>query len=237
MKKLYGIGNEGSYAVISSRGASILSWTVGRTAIIFPQTTKNGFVEGGIQICFPFWGLYQRFSGEIPQHGWLKGQDLVLDEQGENLLALKGYMQTKKTYPWYTLYEVKISVTERELRLSFHVLRLNDGVDGLAPINPSVQFSFSCLGQNKVVIDGTEIRRVFPIGKEIIIDMGAKKVKISLGGDFDVNSQLILGINNTKESFCVSPVLTHPGNFDKAIHGKFLRPRQELNLSYSLSVL
>lgn len=248
--KLFGIRNGGGYAPVSLEGGNVLSYVVENSVIIYPQITVEiagvKKTRGGAPICFPLFGApTERFSSEIKQHGWLRNQKLILDKESENSLTLKGFRQKAGVYPWRLTYDVEISITSGgELFTGLTIHRLNDGIAGLAPVNPAFHPYFCHLGRSIAIIDGERFvvknnqRQVLPVkGKEILVDMGRRQVKMSLGGEFGKKYKPYVFLwTDSPKYFCVEPILAHPGSFDSP-GGRFLKQGETLSLSYSLSVL
>ncbi len=248
--KLFGIRNGGGYATVSLEGGTVLSYMVENSVIIYPQTTVEMAggrkTIGGAFICFPLFGPpTSRFSSEISQHGWLRKQGLNLYKEGETSLILSGFRQKAGVYPWRVTYNIEISITSGgELFTGLTIHRLNDGIAGLAPVNPAFHPCFCHLGRSIAIIDGERFvvrsnqRQALPVkGKEILVDMGRRQVKMSLGSDFgkEYTPYVFLWTDSPKY-FCIEPILAHPGSFDSP-GGKFLKQGETLSLSYSLSVL
>jgi galactose mutarotase-like enzyme len=243
--KMFSFGEIGRYVIVSLKGATVISYIFNNVVVIFPQTLVGSKIRGGIPICFPFFGSPKpKFAGEISQHGWLRDQQFAPHREGENSVILRGFMngQVKTTYPWAFLYDVEISIEPKgTLALELCAVRLNDGIDDLAPVNPGFHPYFCNLGRKAVIINGDAWiaeegpAKIVPAAEEILIDMGAAQVKMSLGGDFDEKSCFALWTDNAKKYFCVEPILTHPDDFDTP-NGKFLERGQMLKLYCSISV-
>jgi len=243
--KMFSLGEMGKYAIVSSKGSTVISYIVDNTVVIFPQTVIGSKPRGGIPICFPFFGHAKpKFAGEIPQHGWLRDQEFNLHKEKENSFILRSFMNSrvKETYPWAFIYDVEISISPKgDLVFELRATRLDDGIDELAPVNPAFHPYFCNLGRKAVIINGEAWiaengpAKIVPAAEEILIDMGAAQVKMSLAGDFDEKSCVALWTDNAEKYFCVEPVLTRPEDFD-ALGGEFLEPGQMLKLYCSLSV-
>lgn len=242
---MFSLGKMGGYVITSLKGATVVSYIVDNAVIIFPQTVIDSKARGGIPLCFPFLGPPKpRFSEEIPQHGWLRDQKFTLYKVGINSFTFRSLscMSARKSYPWTFVYEVEISLElERRLIIELRATRLH-GIDELAPVNPAFHPYFCNLGKREVIIDGKRVviesgaAKIVPVGKEILIDMGTTQVEMTLAGDFNDKSYIVLWTDNAERYFCVEPVLTHPDDFDTP-KGKFLDAGQMLKLYCSLSVL
>lgn len=243
--KLRSIGNQlDKEAQVSSRGATVTGFNCDDIDIIYPQKMVKTKLKGGIPICFPIFGPpKEKFATEIPQHGLLRNEELKLIAKSPYTLAFKGIIQGKKTYPWSLQYEVWISMRLDTLSVKLLVTRLKDGIAGDAPVNAAFHPYFSNLGRRAVrigdeeMIDFPEKARIVPLrnDRSVIIDLGRKKVKMSLGGDFGEQTHIVLWSDNDAY-FCVEPVLTHPDDFDTP-KGKYLREGESLTLVCSIEVL
>ncbi len=247
--KMFPLGEMGKYAIVSSKGATVVTHVVDNAVIIFPQTVIDSKPRGGIPICLPYFGEPRPKFREIGKHGWLRDQELNISWEKKNPFTLSGFRQMKMVYPWSLMYEVQFAVKpEGSLVIGLRIARLHDGIDGLAPVNPAFHPYFcSNLGTREAVVfvddkgwvveDG--ITKIVPAGEKILINTGAKKVEMCLAGDFNRDSQparLALWTDNPQKYFCVEPMLTHPDVFDTPA-GQFLEQGQVLSLYCTLSVL
>jgi D-hexose-6-phosphate mutarotase len=238
------IKNLNTEAIVSSKGGTVTNLVYKGMDIVYPQrTTVEKKVRGGIPICLPFFGPPKpEFAKEIPQHGWLRNEELELSTKSANSVTFSGISLYKRSYPWALRYIVDVSIkAEGVLELKLLVKRLKDGIAGKAPINPAFHPYFSNLGKRSVRIDGTKITefgeaKILPIkNKVLFIDSGQAKIQMLLGGDFGKSSHVALWSDNIAY-FCVEPILTHPDDFDTP-KGKYLKEGESITLSLRLTVL
>jgi len=242
--KLHAIGGNGSYAIVSSKGATVVSYMVGKYAVIYPQTGVGSKTRGGIPICFPFLGSPKEGFIYIPKHGWLRDEELTLVKEAADRLLFRGYTQKRVGFPWAIMYEVEVSIKGQDgsLTLSLKADRLKDGVGGLAPVNPAFHPYFSNLSGSKGVCTGTEVFQIVPFtdSREIpvcmtnLVDIGPKAVRMILAGDFNKNSRLNLW-TDSDEYFCVEPMLTSRSVFATS-NGKSLGQGESIKIECSLSI-
>ncbi len=241
---LYYLRNKDAQAHVSKKGGQVINWVQDGKQIIYLQQTVGSKLRGGIPICFPFFGPPKPRFSEIRQHGWLRDENLVMENGCHNGLKFKGISQNRKGYPWSLEYKVSISLKQvRVLELKLEMKRLKDGIEEDAPINPAYHPYFSNLGLKAVKIG--EHEREISLGQDetvylkgnkvLIIDLGEEKVQMTLGGDFDEESCITLWTDN-KKYFCVEPSLTHPNDFNTP-KGKYLKQGEVLTLICRLRVL
>ena len=243
--KLYAIGGDGNYAIVSSKGATVVAYTAGKYPILYPQTQMGSKTRGGIPICFPFLGSPKEGFSSIPKHGWLRDEDLTLAKQTNSYLLFRGHTQDRIEFPWFVVYEagVEIKSGDGSLSLSLTASRLRDDVDGLAPANPAFHFYFINLGGGRSVLVDDEVfevspfgnSREIPVGRKILIDIGPKVVRMVLTGDFNGDSRLNLW-SDSSDYFCAEPELTSRSAFGTS-KGKSLGQGESVKIECSLSVL
>lgn len=243
--QLIRIGNQDTYALISSRGGTVTSFVCNDIDVIYPQKVIGTKLRGEIPICAPqFSRPSKRFAEEIPQHGLLRNKELEVVAESDCSVTLTGITKEGKSYPWHLKYQVSVSIkSDYVLELKLQVTRLKDGISGDAPVNPAFHPYFNNLGRRAVTIGNEEItdfsneaKRVNLKGqKYLLIDLGKKKVQMMLGGDFAEDSCVALWSDN-EAYFCVEPILQHPDNFDTPT-GKYLKQGESLTLICSLKVL
>jgi galactose mutarotase-like enzyme len=208
--------------------------------------------RGGIPICFPFFGPPKPGFKKLRRHGWLRNEKLAVVSTSSNSVVLEGENRYRKTYPWYMGYQVTVSmVKDGLLKIELRVTRAKDGVAGKAPINPAFHPYFAnSFGQRARIVDingsdslfSAEIKvhpdgraRILPATDDILINLGLKKVRMSLGGDFAKESRLVLW-SDSNEYFCVEPVLADPDSFNTP-NGICLEEGERLTIICLLEVL
>jgi len=235
------IKDEGNYAIVSEIGGTVTSLVLNDVSVIYFQRRRGEKLRGGMPICFPFFGPPKgRFSG-IPQHGWLRKEELE-GEKSNSSLKFEGTSLGRKDYPWHLYYSNSVSITENnDFLMKFFATRLSDGILGRAPVNPGVHPYFPNLGKRALFIDDKKIinfnekAEIITAKEKVIIDLGGAKVQLSLGGDFGRNSCFVLW-SDSQDYFCVEPVFQDPAYFgDKK--GKYLEEGESLTLILNLAVL
>lgn len=245
------IGNENVYAVVSLIGATVKEFVCHGENLIYPARLFNEKSRGGIPICFPFFGKStDEFSG-IPQHGWLRNQELELVEQSDIHVQLTGENEPTKEFPWKLKYFITITVDSEEnsLLMELVVTRLADGEYFSAPINPgfhpyfcsdqlnAIAYGMANVGNGNIITDFPEQSVKIPVGNPILIKSGTRIIEMVLEGDFSASSCLTLWSDNIEEYFCVEPVLTHPRVFSKLEGGEFLDEGERLEMVCFLKVI
>lgn len=244
--KSYSIVNEdnSAQALVSEKGGHVISYIHGGEDIIYLQRPKDSKLRGGAPICFPFFGPAPNAFAEISQHGWLRNEMLDYWKEESGSLVFRGVNHGREGYPWELEYLIKTILRPDELSLELEVYRFSsDGIESGAPLNPAFHPYFANLGATTAVI-GQQERKVcvgqdetfFLQGNKIIvIDLGRKKVQMTLGGDFGEKSCLTLW-TDAERYFCVEPSLTHPDQFNTA-EGVFLNRGKKLTLRCILKVM
>lgn len=250
------IENENSRATVSSVGGTVVEFVCQGTDIIYPQQTieRGGEMKkrGGIPICVPFFGPPKPGFKRFKQHGWLRNQELAVVSTSRNSVILEGDNKYRKTYPWRIRYRVTVSMIEDgSLETKLRITRIKDGVDSKAPINPAFHpyFANSSEGRTRIVdininnpliSEGIEVHpngraRILSATDGILINLGLKKVRMSLGGGFTRGSCLVLWSDSNKY-FCVEPVLADPDSFNTP-NGIYLKEKEWLTIVCLLKVL
>jgi len=234
-------------AIVSPIGGQVISYVKDGKEIIYLQRIVGTKRRGGIPVCFPFFGPPKtKFAREIAQHGWLRNEELSTKFEGNKDLCFQGDNRLRKraSYPWSLEYSVDTHLRDLgSLALLLRVTRAKDGIEEDAPINPAFHPYFSNLGRRAVKIGEDE--REISVGqdetiplkgkKELLLDLGQKKVRMVLEGDFGKESCITLWTDN-EQYFCVEPSLTHPDDFDTP-KGNYLKQGKFITLICYLFVL
>jgi galactose mutarotase-like enzyme len=249
------IGNDETFATVSSVGATVQEFVCKGEQIVFPFRAVGEKMRGGIPICFPFFGLPPDSMKSFRRHGWLRHQELNLVDRsdvgmtslGKNEVVFEGENEPTKEYPWRLKYKITAKIFETRLVLKLVTTRLKDGEYFQAPINPGFHPYFlsdqknlvaPCLariGQDVIANFPKESQRIL-VDEEILIRSGDQNVKMGLGGDFNHLSCLTLWSDNDWNYFCVEPVLTDPNQFAQE-GGRFLKEGETSKLIFSLGVI
>ncbi len=245
------IGNEDFYAVVSSVGGTVQEFVYHGENLIYKGRQIGGKSRGGIPICFPFFGKPIACFSSIPQHGWLRNQELSMQGYAEEygILFVEGNTPTEE-FPWQLKYEVTVSIDSEVDALSLKLVteRLKDGVDFGAPINPGFHPYFcadrsngiaTCMARvgSRVLTDFKKESEKIVANTPIIIKSGSRFLKMQLSGDFNPASQLTLWSGSPGEYFCVEPILTQQDVFAKTEGGKFLKEGEKSTIIMQLSVM
>lgn len=216
------------FIVVSSKGATVTKFSWDGYDIIYPQLlkkvklgkneTKNK-LRGGIPICFPFFGPPPEKHAGLDKHGWLRNQELNLENEDDQSLRFWG-LNTKNCYYEFCIFQqIRVSLTkEKGLCINFIASRSKSDLPyKKASINPAFHPYFSNLGNRsvrigkKIITEFTEEAVILPAKKEMIIDLGAKKVKMTIDGNFRKDPYVALW-SDSKDYFCVEPILGNPKN-------------------------
>jgi D-hexose-6-phosphate mutarotase len=244
---MYTLESGTAKAVISETGGQVISWSVDGQDIIFPQIQLGAKKRGGVPICFPFFGPPTKRFADIPQHGWLRKQELKVKllPVWKSYIELLGFSQKRPSYPWSMKYIVKAHLTDKGLELELRIERQYDGIEEDAPVNPCFHPYFSSFGKRLVKIGGKvydfETLRngrseKIHVGENprILIDTGDRKIHMLLTSHFSKKTCLTLWTDNEKY-FCVEPSLTSIDEFDTT-KGKYLKKGETLILRCTLMI-
>jgi D-hexose-6-phosphate mutarotase len=246
--------NTQAQAIVSPLGGQVIGYIKDGKEIICLQRTIGTKLRGGIPICFPFFGPPKpRFAGE-PQHGWLRNQELDLYREITPPIAVSFHgiwekmgsevVARDKRYPWALEYWAYTSLLDRgALGIMLRVRRLKDDIKEKMPINLAFHPYFANLGRravkigNKEITDFNEKAQIIPLNgqKELLIDLGQKKIIMTLTRGFGDDSCVALWSDNN-EYFCVEPMMTHPDFFDTP-KGRYLDQEEVLIFACTLFVL
>ena len=250
------IKNGNSRAVVSSIGGTVVLFECEGKNIIYPEKTLKKGAETkkrrGIPICFPFFGSPKAGFKRLRRHGWLRNQKLRVVSTSSNSVILEGENRYRKSYPWQMKYQVTVSIVKDGLlKIKLWVIRLKDGIASGAPVNPAIHPYFANSFGNKkariVKINDSnspfnaEIKvhpdgkaQIFPATDDIFINLGQKRVRMSLKGDF--GKECLALWSDDKRYFCVEPVLADPKNFNTP-NGRYLEEGEWLTIICLLKVL
>lgn len=232
MRKSIEIGN--TKVVADTIGGKILSWTYKGDDIIAPFRVKHDKKErGGIFACLPFFGPAPEEMPNIPQHGWLRHQELdmecqSIDENGDVILTFKGLNITTREYPWRLEYKIRYRLTETVMRIyleckmievigeSLHMpakvqlalhpyFAMSKKTGGASIIHARSNLEFS---SEAYFMDSRTLFANTPAGT---IRVSTTCSKICLWSD----APIINEERGTKKYVCIEPVLTIPEDGDK----------------------
>jgi galactose mutarotase-like enzyme len=229
-----------TFALVSSKGGTVMDFTYKEADIIYPQRPVGAKMRGGIPICFPFFGpAPERFSREIPQHGWLRDEELKVVKMSSSSAVFCGNNHAK-SFQWNLNYQVTIEVEPGTLILDLQIQRMQDSIAEDCPVNPAFHPYFSNLGKREVRI-GNNLYSEFPVNtltvpsaKNILINNGTDQIKMSLREGFKESSPVSLW-SDSEDYFCVEPVLTAQTDFNGE-KGIYLKKKEIINLKMVLTV-
>lgn len=245
------INGDNSYAIISSVGGTVHRFVCNGKEVIFPFLTVDDKSRGGIPICFPFFGPpTQRFQ-TIPQHGWLRHEELRLIQASDTTVSFAGANKKSEAFPWLLEYRVIIKIELDGLVLRLFVKRLKDGHFVKLPINPAFHPYFwsnpdsndrciaRCLARvgGRIITEYSKQSWKCPVNSPILINSGTQTVKMTLDGDFNQNSSLTHWSDNPDAFFCTEPKLTDEDAFDDPDAGSFLGEDETMEISMRLAVV
>jgi hypothetical protein len=239
--KGYIASSDGStFVLVSSEGGIVMDLIHKGAEIIYPQRPVGTKMRGGIPICFPFFGSApERFGREVPQHGWLRKEELKVVKISKSSAVFSGNKHTK-FFPWNLNYQVTIEVEPGTLILNLQIQRMQDSIAEDCPVNPAFHPYFSNLGKKEVRI-GDSLYSEFPVNtltvpsaKNILIDNGTNQIKMSLREGFKESSPVSLW-SDSEDYFCVEPSLTAEIDFGGE-KGIYLKKKEIINLTMVLTV-
>ena len=131
------IGDRYNFAEVSSLGAMVERYVVGGKRVLYNMKSVGDKTRGGIPICFPFFGSPPEGFRDIPQHGWLRHQQLEIKEKRSREIVFVGKNMPSDAYPWQLDYEITVLINmQSSLLLKVVTTRLSDGERYDAPFNP-----------------------------------------------------------------------------------------------------
>ncbi|MFH0987533.1 MAG: hypothetical protein V1841_01410 [Patescibacteria group bacterium] len=237
------IADGGSASLVSAKGGTLMTFRRKGTNILFPQTKVGEKIRGGMHYCLPQFGPPKGILKEIGQHGWLRNELLEICSKSSKAMIFRGISKGRRGYPWMLEYLVNVSIdVEGILQVKLEVERPKDGIAGDAQINLAYHPYFRNLGMRAVKIGDREFdefsedANIVPLNgeKTLIIDEGARKVKMTLYG-FGEESHVALWSDN-KDYFCVEPMMTHMNDFDTP-KGRYLKQGEKIVLSITIAVM
>jgi len=235
VKRAIDIKGKNRFVIASSVGGTVKVFRWDGYDIIYPHTIKKKKVgkfktkkkwRGGIPICFPFFGPpIKKYEGRIPQHGWLRTQNLKADQENDQRLRFSGIncRGSEYNYGFWLTQAVTVELSERKgLEVMLLVTKPHQegekpGKPWKAPANPAFHPYFSNLGNRSVKIGKeviTEFNKkavILPVEKKnIFIDLGAKKVRMTVTCNLKLKPYYVALWSDSKDYFCVEPILDHP---------------------------
>jgi len=227
--------------VVSSVGATILSFRIGDEVILYPwQRTLEGKERGGCPLCVPWFGLAPEFGKK--KHGYLRDLEAttVTKNKEGNQLEFGFYHPGCAEYPWALSYKVKYSLKESSLSIFLFVERKSDGIAAPAPINIGFHPYFDgnaedafLIVNNSMALSGfSEKSTTISNVNSVSIEKKRHKILIETGQ----GSTLVCWSDNPEKYFCVEPVLTEKAFFNTP-QGKSLGVGQAESMMMILSVI
>jgi D-hexose-6-phosphate mutarotase len=238
---------------ISSKGAMIIGWKYKNQDIIPELHSKpnSTSLRGGVPICFPFFNASPPGMENIPQHGWLRNEELkgkiIQQTDDEVIVKFSKENQPLGNYPWQLKYAITHKLTRKTMETILEVERLSDNEEKDAPINPAFhpyftiqqtektkignhrpQFSEDFYYQEIPLKDGTTKSE----DEAIIIDTRGGEVEMKTEG-FKV---VCLWTDNLQEYACIEPVVDEHLKFNTPA-GTFLKQGEKLKLKINLKII
>ena len=230
-----------------TRGGMLTKWERQGKAIIPTFHRKKGSTSwrGGIPVCFPFFNASPSGMEDIPQHGWLRQEEMVgritrqTDSEIEVVFEKKN--KPRVSYPWLLDYSLTYYLSERELKMTFTVRRLADGIKNPAPINPAFHPYFAVDKKYPVVLGGQrpsfgEEFYYLPIPSKkspaVLVDTVAGKVQMTTAG-FQV---FCLWTDNPEKYICLEPVVQEHQKFNTK-EGVFLSEGKKKSVEMVLTII
>ncbi len=233
---------------VSAMGGYVTRWQWGERHLFFPEQMvrvgdKNK-LRGGNPIMAPWFSKPSgRFKG-LPQHGWLRGEEMQLDNSVPNIGIIKANFSLpgdEKKYPWELAGQIVHKfLDDFSLETRLELWPANERLtDFKAPVNPGFHPYFNnpagcvvTIGKEKMKINGQgEFRKSFPMVEPIRIEMNTiGTITMKLGGDFYDHSLIFIWSDKQESYVCVEPVLRPPEVFSK---GKAFSVRQNIFIEIS----
>lgn len=229
---------------ISSRGGMVTGWKY-KGADIIPelhQKENSTSLRGGVPICFPFFGPSPEGMKNIPQHGWLRNEELSgkIVEEAENKTVVQFSKESAPTeeYPWKLRYTIIHTLAENGVETILEVERLEDRQKEDAPINPAFHPYFAIEQDGQTKIDGVEPNfspKDYGIditdNTDITISTQGGLVKMQTKGF----GKVWIWSDDAENYACIEPVIQEPTKFNTP-EGKFLTPREKNQIMMRLTI-
>jgi len=249
---------------VSAKGGMITGWKHKDKDIIpeLHQKENSTSLRGGVPICFPFFGPSPIGMESIPQHGWLRNEELsgkmvenynpgdikidsdkkgALIEQIKNKTVIQFSKENEPTaeYPWKLKYTITHILTEDGMETVLEIERLNDGQEEDAPINPAFHPYFAIKQDGQTKIDGEE-PNFSPNDYGIDITDDSDIVISTQGGLIKMQTEgfgkVWIWSDNPDKYACIEPVIQEPEKFNTP-EGKFLKQREKIQVSMKLGII
>jgi D-hexose-6-phosphate mutarotase len=238
---------------ISPKGAMITGWKY-KTQEIIPELhpkQNSTSLRGGVPICFPFFNASPPGMENIPQHGWLRNEELkgkiIQQTDDEVTVRFSKENQPLENYPWRLQYIITHKLTPKTAETILEIERLSDGQKKNAPINPAFHPYFTIrqtektkIGNHRPQFSNDFYYQEIPLKENslqskdgaIIIDTEGGLVEMKTEG-FKV---VCLWTDNFQEYACIEPVVDEHLKFN-TLSGTFLKSGEKLKLIIDLKII
>jgi D-hexose-6-phosphate mutarotase len=237
---------------ISSKGAMITGWKYKGKDIIpeLHQKESSTSLRGGVPICFPFFNASPPGMENIPQHGWLRNEELpgqiISQTADEIIIQFSKSNQPIENYPWRLKYIITHKLTAQSEESILEIERLNDGEKKDAPINPAFHpyFTINPAGQAKIgehtpkftedfYYTGISLVRDTEVSEDgtIIISTRVGEIEMKTKG-FKI---VCLWTDNSEKYVCIEPTIQEHLKFNTP-EGKFLKIGEKIKVSMKLKL-
>jgi len=228
-------------ADISDIGATVKTFTIAETNILYPWKDLGNKKRGGSPICSPYFGE----PGGKKRHGFLRdtkatGSRIILPDRVKMTFLSKA----DNIYPWSLKHEVIAVVEKNTFSTS---LRITNQTEERAPGNPGFHPYFTCENAQMVAVhiggreysDFSEKIRIIALPKEasnsISIVMPNRIITMDLEGNFSYLHSHIGLWTDARDRVCVEPILYHPDLF-ATNEGGWMEEYGYIDISMKLSV-
>ncbi len=237
---------------ISSKGAMMTGWKYKGEDIIpeLHQKENSTSLRGGAPICFPFFNASPPGMENIPQHGWLRNEELsgeiISQSEDEVVIRFSKVNAPIENYPWQLKYTITHRLTGQSAESILKIERLNDDEEKDAPINPAFHayFTINPNGKTKIGEHTPKFTSDFyytniPLVKdtelskkgELIVDTRVGKIKMETEG----LKVACLWTDDLERYACIEPTIQEHLKFNTP-EGKFLKQEEKIKLSMKVSI-
>ena len=237
---------------VSATGGTITRLQWNERHLFYPEQmlSVNGVLKrrGGNPILLPYASKPPAkipSYKEAPQHGWLRDMPLGLYKTFRTV-GSNFYLQQQTMYPWSL--ECRLThkiIDDYSFKTEIAVRREKDGRDGNAPLNPGLHSYFNKPGRCLIYVGDEEIHidgkgefpaEIFSARSPIIIDSeSVGTIVMRLAGDYSDDSVIIIWSDMQEKYICVEPILMPIHTYLDEEKGVFLKERESLTISYTLS--
>jgi D-hexose-6-phosphate mutarotase len=212
-----------------------------------PNSTS---LRGGIPICFPFFNASPPGMENIPQHGWLRNEELegkiIQQTDDEVTVKFSKGNQPLENYPWQLKYTITHRLTPKTMETILEVERLPDNEEKDAPINPAFHPYFTIqqnektkIGNHRPQFSNDFYYQEIPLKENSLQSKDGAIIIDTEGGLVEMKTEsfkvVCLWTDNLQEYACIEPVVDEHLKFNTP-DGTFLKQGEKLKVKMKLNL-